>query len=298
MQRRRTLFHTHHRLIQHTRKAQDVRLRDLCRVRHPRQSSRKFQQIRLRCRTALCQIIDRRCRCQHPFLQSHARVCSKELSDFPDVFHSILTQVLTQSHRDLIRSVHEVQHLLLTLDAQSPSVRSQIIQRSPRSASVQVLKTLIQIIHSLRRQPSIFHHATHVLLHLRKLIHISAHRRHDRSDGVDTIFHHRHGAHPSCPHLPKSLYSSILFLKSLLLIIQVFEFSLRRTESIRISIPLLTPTLHRPRVQRLVDVLDRVAQLFRSRLVQTMQHRLQCLHPVHILFQLPLLHLQFLVDGF
>ena len=34
LQRRRTLFHTHHRLIQHTRKAQDVRLRNLCRVRH------------------------------------------------------------------------------------------------------------------------------------------------------------------------------------------------------------------------------------------------------------------------
>ena len=198
----------------------------------------------------------------------------------------------------MIRSVHEVQHLLLALDAQSPSVRSQVIQRSTRRTRVQTLKTLIQIIHRLRRQTSIFHHATHVLLHLRKFIHISAHLRHDSSDGFDTIFHHRHSPHPSFTHLPKSLDGTLLFLKSLLFLIQMFELSLRRTDSVHISIPLLAPTLHCPRVQHLVDFLDRVAQLFRSRLVQTMQHHLQGFHPVHILFQLPLLHLQFLVDGF
>ena len=302
LQRRRTLFHTHHRLIQHTRKPQDVRLRDLCRVRHTRQSSRKFQQIRLRCRTALCQIIDRRCRRQHPFLQSHARICGKELRDFPDVFHSILTQILTQSHRDLIRSVHEVQHILLALDAQSSSVCSQIIQRSTRRASVQALKTLIQIIHSLRRQSSIFDHPAHVLLHLRKLIHILTHRRHRTlhctNHRIYRSARHTHSADPLFTHTSKSLDNPLLFLKSLLFVIQIFEFSLRRTDSVHISIPLLAPTFHCPRVQRLVDFLDRVAQLFRSRLVQTMQHRLQGFHPVHILFQLPLLHLQFLVDGF
>ena len=202
----------------------------------------------------------------------------------------------------MIRSVHEVQHLRLALDAQSPSVRSQIIERSPRSASVQSLKTLIQIIHSLRRQTSIFHHAAHVLLHLRKLIHILTHRRHRTRHSTNHRIYrsarHTHSADPLFTHTSKSLDSPLLFLKSLLLIIQMFELSLRRTDSVHISIPLLAPTLHRPRVQRLVDFLDRVAQLFRSRLVQTMQHHLQGFHPVHILFQLPLLHLQFLVDGF
>ena len=301
LQSRRTLFHTHHRLIQHRSKTKNIRLRNLRTVRHTRQPSRKFQQIRLRRRRTLRQIINRRSRRQHTIPQTSTRISSKQLSNLTNVFHSIIPQILTQSHRNLISSIHKLQHLLLTLDTQTTSIRSQIIQSSTRSPSVQFLKTLIQFIHRLRTQSRIFHHTRHMFLKFRILLHIPTHSihrtTHSTHHSIHSIPRHRHYTHPVFtkrfhPVKHPTIPTTFLITKRPLFIIQLLQLTASSLYRLRISIPLLTPTFHTSTVQFRIQFLYRRTKLFWSRLVQASQHRLHSLHTRHTQAQLLILRIQ------
>ena len=301
LQSRRTLFHTHHRLIQHRSKTKNIRLRNLRTVRHTRQPSRKFQQIRLRRRRTLRQIINRRSRRQHTIPQTSTRLSSKQLRNLPYVFHSIITQILTQSHRNLISSIHKLQHLLLTLDTQTTRIRSQIIQSSTRSPSVQFLKTLIQLIHRLSTQSRIFHHTRHMLLKFRILLHIPTHSIHRTTHSTrhsgKTICYNRHRTNPFRAKIFQSIQkttflTSFIIPKRALFIIQLLQLTASSLYRLRVSIPLLTPTFHTSTVQFRIQFLYRRAELFWSSLIQASQHRLHSLHTRHTQAQLLILRIQ------
>ena len=167
-------FIAKHILIHDSTKAHDLSLSKPHLLAETSNTGGKVHQITGRSRRVLGQFIDGRACGQHCTTKSHSLVSTKRHGQLTYILHSILAQIVTKSHIDLICSIDELHDSLLALNTQTAGITSQLIQTFPRSARVQLLELLVHFMDLLGGLTSVLPHIFHLLIHGSARLHPSS----------------------------------------------------------------------------------------------------------------------------
>ena len=146
----------------------------------------EIHQVSSRSRRILRKLIDGRASSQHRTAQAHSLVGTERHSQLTHVLHGVLPQIITKGNVNLISGIDELHDRLLTLDTQTTSIPSQLIQTFPRSASIELFELFIHLMDLFRCLTRIFTHVLHLLIHGSKRFHASTNGESEASHGTNS----------------------------------------------------------------------------------------------------------------
>ena len=172
---RGTFLDVHLVLVEHGSQAHNLSLGHSGLLTYAGKARRKLHNVAL-CRTAaLGEFVDGGAGGQHGFFETELVSFAKHLRQLADVLHGVLTEVGTESRVERVGGTDKTEDILFALNAETSGVCRQCVELFATCARLHLFEGLVELVDGLGRQPCVFAHVGHCLVHRRGRIHEVVH---------------------------------------------------------------------------------------------------------------------------
>ena len=161
-----SLFHAHHRLVEHGGEGHNLGLGDAGGVAHSGEARGELHDVGLGGGGGLRELVDHGGRGEHALLEAEGLVDLEELGELADLLDGVLAQVLAEGHVDHVGGFDKLLHAFPALDAEASGIGGQGVELLAWGAGVHASEGVVEGGDVALGQPGVLAHVGQTLVHL------------------------------------------------------------------------------------------------------------------------------------